>query len=190
MSHQRNPDPGLGIPQWEPERKQAISWTPLVPSVPLSICAKSILLALSHFTDFTHCWPRFLYFPLCELPLLPCPSLNPSYSSLNIEGTTWPTQLSQSARSQGKEWGLKREKTIQQHCSMTPASTEANLFFPSLLLYHSKYMQRIRSVLGQGQTRHKQRSHGHYIWGLIKMIKIQRVCMFLSCIFLELTSLS
>ena len=32
---------------------------------------------------------------------------------------------------------------------MTPASTEAEaaLFFPSLLLYHSRYMQRIGSVL-------------------------------------------
>jgi len=34
---------------------------------------------------------------------------------------------------------------------MTPASAEAEVdFFSSLLLYHFKYMQRIRSVLGHG----------------------------------------
>jgi hypothetical protein len=35
---------------------------------------------------------------------------------------------------------------------MTPAIVEAEvgLFFSSLLLYNSKYIQRIRSVLGQG----------------------------------------
>jgi hypothetical protein len=38
----------------------------------------------------------------------------------------------------------------RQHCSMTPAGSEAEsgLFFPSQLLYHFKYIQKIRSVLG------------------------------------------
>ena len=38
---------------------------------------------------------------------------------------------------------------------MTPANAEAEagLFFSSMLLYHFKYMQRIRSVLGQGTNK-------------------------------------
>ena len=38
---------------------------------------------------------------------------------------------------------------------MAPASSEAkaDLFFSSLLLYQSKYMQRIKSVLGQGTNK-------------------------------------
>ena len=61
-----------------------------------------------------------------------------------------PSQRSQSTGSSGQERGLKRKKIIRQHCSMTPASSEAEvgLFFPNLLLYHFNYMQVIRSVLG------------------------------------------
>ena len=45
---------------------------------------------------------------------------------------------------------IEKKRTIRQHCSMTPASVEAGagLLFSSLLLYHSKYMQIIRSVIG------------------------------------------
>jgi hypothetical protein len=47
---------------------------------------------------------------------------------------------------------------------MTPASAEVALIFPNLLSYHSRYMQRIGLVPGQGkvvkeQARHKQKSH-------------------------------
>lgn len=52
---------------------------------------------------------------------------------------------------------------------MTPASAEVSLFFPQLFKYHSKYMQQIGSVLGQEQTRHKQKSCDHCIHGLIKI---------------------
>ena len=40
--------------------------------------------------------------------------------------------------SQGWEWGLKKKKKDKQHYNRTPASAEASLFFPKLLLYHSK----------------------------------------------------
>ena len=57
---------------------------------------------------------------------------------------------------------------------MTPASAEVALIFPNLLSYHSRYMQRIGLVPGQGkvvkeQARHKQKSH--VIQGLIKLSK-------------------
>lgn len=68
---------------------------------------------------------------------------------------------------------------------MTPASAEVSLFFPQLFKYHSKYMQQIGSVLGQEQTRHKQKSCDHCIHGLIKMIKIQGT-HFLAGFFLSL----
>jgi hypothetical protein len=43
----------------------------------------------------------------------------------------------------------KRRKIIRQNYNMTPSSTEAGaaLFFPSLLLYHSRYIQNTWSVL-------------------------------------------
>jgi hypothetical protein len=64
--------------------------------------------------------------------------------------------------------GIEKKKTIRQHYNMTPirqhynlipirqhysmtptsAKAKAGLFFSSLLLYHSKYMQRIRSAIG------------------------------------------
>jgi hypothetical protein len=51
---------------------------------------------------------------------------------------------------------LKKEKTIGQHFNVTPASAEAEaevgLCFPSLLLYHSRHMQRIGLVLDQRQS--------------------------------------
>ena len=54
-----------------------------------------------------------------------------------------------------REGARIKKKRIRQHHSMTPACFEADtgLFFSSLLLYHSKYMQRIRSVLGQGTNK-------------------------------------
>jgi hypothetical protein len=68
----------------------------------------------------------------------------------------WPSQLNQSTGSQGREGELKR--TIGQHYNRTPASASADaeaetgLFFSSLLLYHSRCMQRIGSVLDQRQS--------------------------------------
>jgi hypothetical protein len=67
----------------------------------------------------------------------------------------WSSGDSQSVNRFSREGvRIKKKKMIRQHCSMTPASSEAEaglFFFPSLLLYHySKYMQRIRSVLGHG----------------------------------------
>ena len=60
---------------------------------------------------------------------------------------------------------IKKEKTVRRHYNMTPASAEAGLLlfvcllvvclfacFFSLLLYHSRYMQRIGSVLGLRQS--------------------------------------
>jgi hypothetical protein len=40
--------------------------------------------------------------------------------------------------------GIEKKKTIRQHCSMTPASAEAevDLFFSSLLLYHPRYIKK------------------------------------------------
>lgn len=58
---------------------------------------------------------------------------------------TKPAQSVNSVLREGKD----TEKTIKQHYNMTPAITKAGLFISSLLLYHSRYMQRIRSVLGQ-----------------------------------------
>jgi hypothetical protein len=48
-----------------------------------------------------------------------------------------------------------KKKTIRQYYNMTSASAEAEagLFFSSLLLYYLNYMQRIRSVLGQGTNK-------------------------------------
>ena len=42
---------------------------------------------------------------------------------------------------------LNEKKTIRQHCSLAPASSEAEagLFFPYLLLCHFNYMQVIRA---------------------------------------------
>jgi hypothetical protein len=65
----------------------------------------------------------------------------------------WPSQLSQLGPEGGSEdW---KEKDIRQHYNMTPASAEAEvgLSISSLLLYHSRYIQRMWSVL-----RHKQSS--------------------------------
>ena len=48
-------------------------------------------------------------------------------------------------RSTGSQGRARIEKkTIRQHYNMTPASAEAEagLFFSSLLLYHSKYIQK------------------------------------------------
>ena len=42
---------------------------------------------------------------------------------------------------------IKEKETIRQYYNMFPASAEVGLIFPSLLLYHSRYMQRIGSVL-------------------------------------------
>ena len=46
---------------------------------------------------------------------------------------------------------IEKTMTIRQHYSMTPASapSDADSLCSSLLLYQSKYMQRIKSVLGQ-----------------------------------------
>ena len=53
--------------------------------------------------------------------------------------------------------GMKIEKTmtIRQHYSMTPARAKAEVdsLFSSLLLYQSKYMQRMKSVLGQATNK-------------------------------------
>jgi hypothetical protein len=50
---------------------------------------------------------------------------------------------------------IEKKKTIGQHYNMTSAiaEAEAGLSFSSLPLYHSKHMQRIRSVLGQGTNK-------------------------------------
>ena len=50
---------------------------------------------------------------------------------------------------------IEKTMTIRQHYSMTPASAKAEVdsLFSSLLLYQSKYMQRIKSVLGQGTNK-------------------------------------
>ena len=47
---------------------------------------------------------------------------------------------------------IEKKKTVRHHYNMTPAcaEAEAGLFPSSLLLDHFKYMQIIRSVLGQG----------------------------------------
>ena len=98
---------------------------------------------------------------------------------------SWPSQLSRSTWSRGREWGLNKEKTIRQHYNMTPASAEAEvgLFFPSQLLYHSRYLQRIGSVLrsktkwsnkaknkeitpGSNQTKLSTKSPSLWIWAL------------------------
>jgi hypothetical protein len=69
---------------------------------------------------------------------------------------------------------------------MTKASVDVALFFFQSALYHSRYMQRIESVLDQRQSpqetnkavkkqsRHKQRSHDYCIQGLTEIIKTQR----------------
>ena len=51
---------------------------------------------------------------------------------------------------------IEKKKTIRQHYNRTqaPAEPEVGLFFSSLFfLVYSKYMQRIRSVLGQGTNK-------------------------------------
>ena len=73
---------------------------------------------------------------------------NPSYGEM-----TKPAQSVN--RFSRQERGVKRKETIRQHCSLTPASSEAEagLFFTNLLLYHFNYMQVIRSVLGWGTSK-------------------------------------
>lgn len=63
------------------------------------------------------------------------------------------TKPAQSVNRVSGKGGRMKEKNIRQHYSMTPASTEASSFFPKLILYHSKYMQRIGSVLDQGTSK-------------------------------------
>lgn len=62
----------------------------------------------------------------------------------------WPSQLSQSTGSRGREGGLKNKKAIRQHniTRLQPVLKWVN-FFSSLLLCHSRYMQRIGSFLDQ-----------------------------------------
>ena len=50
---------------------------------------------------------------------------------------------------------IEKKKGNRQHYNIIPGSAEAEsgVFFSSLLLYHSKYMQIIRSVLGQGPNK-------------------------------------
>jgi len=54
----------------------------------------------------------------------------------------------------------KKKKTIRQNYSMIPASAEAEaaLIFFSLLLYESRYIQRIKSILRSKQGKN-QRDH-------------------------------
>lgn len=96
----------------------------------------------------------------------------PTSFFLNMRKT--PPDQAHSVSHQGLKGGSEdeRKKTTRSHYSMAPASTEASSFFHMLLLYHSKYMERIGSIPGQG-TRHKRKSHDHCIQGLNKMIKIQ-----------------
>jgi hypothetical protein len=66
------------------------------------------------------------------------------------------TKAAQSTGSQGREGGgIEKKKAIRQHYNMIPASAESEegLFFSSPLLYHSRYIQSIRSVLGQGTNK-------------------------------------
>jgi hypothetical protein len=61
-----------------------------------------------------------------------------------------PSDQVSSVSQQGLKGGrIEEKKTIRQRYNMTPASAEAEagLFFPSQLLYHSKYLQRIESGL-------------------------------------------
>ena len=77
-----------------------------------------------------------------------------------------------SVSQQGLKGGVRieKKKTIRQHYNMTPASAEAEagLFFSSLLLHHSRYMQRIELVLGQrqssqGTNKALNKVHGHCV---------------------------
>lgn len=99
----------------------------------------------------------------------------PSFQS-QVQKCSWPSPLSQSTRSEGREGGLKKEKTIRQLDNIIvwfQQMLKQVYFFPKLLLYHSKYMQNKGSVLSQGKARYKLKSHDHCIRGLTKMIKIQ-----------------
>ena len=94
----------------------------------------------------------------------------------------WPSQSVNRFSRAGAR--VKKKKTIR-HYSMTPASSEAeaDLFLPSLLLYHFNYMQAIRPVLCWGTntalntvkeqakqyTKFHDHSHHHCFSGLITM---------------------
>lgn len=64
------------------------------------------------------------------------------------------TKPTQTSGSRGREWGLKKKETIR-HYNMNPPGPGVGLFFLSLLLYCSRNIRRIWSVL-----RHKQSSQG------------------------------
>ena len=54
-----------------------------------------------------------------------------------------------------EEVRIENTKANRQNYNITPASAEAEagVFFSSLILYYSKYLQIIRSVLGQGTNK-------------------------------------
>ena len=73
--------------------------------------------------------PNFLIF-LCARFLFPmCPSLYPVCLSPPCWDTIWPSQLSQSTGSRGREGGIERKKTIRQHYNMTPLGTTQTAAF-------------------------------------------------------------
>jgi hypothetical protein len=100
----------------------------------------------SLFTGFIHHWPG--------LSFLGYPSLYFLHLSSNVKvPSKQASSVSQTVSREGRR--IEKKKTIRQHYNVTPASTEAEtcLFFSSLLLYNSKYMQRIRSVHSQGTNK-------------------------------------
>jgi hypothetical protein len=71
---------------------------------------------------------------------------------------------------------IEKTMTIRQHYSMTLSSAKAEVdsLFSSLLLYQSKYMQRIKSVLGQGTNKaiNKVQSKGSPMEMLVKELEV------------------
>ena len=65
---------------------------------------------------------------------------------------------------------IEKKKTIRLNTTQTCAEAEVGLFFSSLFLCHSKYMQRIRSVFSQGTN--KAINKVPWYSGTYKMIKI------------------
>lgn len=118
---------------------------------------------------------QIICFPLHALPFSPRPLLNPLSSSLNIEGATWPRCSSQSTGFWGREWELKKEKTFRQHYNMTPARLKWVYFFPVCFYTILSTFKEWGQFLVENKQGNKQRSCGHCIPGLIKMIEIQGV---------------
>ena len=91
-------------------------------------------------------WVQFCTFHLPALCASKCYNIR-IWDEGDLPLLVWPSLLSQSIGSPAQAWGLKRKKTSRQHCSMTPASSEAeaDLVFSNPLLYHFTYMQVLRT---------------------------------------------